>query len=74
MIVELTANVLRHDTSLTYRQARSLVDCARRSILDHFPQYLDRFEKTVQPSLEGIIVERWPTEELLDHCPDKIVN
>jgi hypothetical protein len=70
MIVDLTANVLRHDASLNYRQARSLVDCARKSILELLPQYGEAFESTVRPGLDRILLERWP----LEHHPYCVVS
>ena len=62
MIVDLTANVLRNDESVTFREAMSLVECARKSILDLIPGYEDEFERSVRPGLERLIRRRWPIE------------
>ncbi|MGA7613897.1 MAG: hypothetical protein WBX15_01845 [Thermoanaerobaculia bacterium] len=75
MIIELTQNLLRTDDSLTHRQARCLVDCARKSILDLFPHYLDDFDRRIRPRFERMIGERWPEEESLYEAPtDQMVN
>ncbi len=62
MIVELTANVLRNDDSVTFREAMSLVACARKSILDLVPSYEEEFEHSIRPKLERLIRRRWPVE------------
>jgi hypothetical protein len=62
MIVDLTANVLRNDESVTFREAMSLVACARKSILDLVPSYEEEFERAIRPKLERLIRRRWPVE------------
>lgn len=62
MIVDLTANLIRSDESMTYREATSLVVCARKAILDLMPQRADEFERVIRPRLERLIRRRWPVE------------
>jgi hypothetical protein len=62
MIVDLTANVLRNDDSVTFREAMSLVACARKSILELVPSYEAEFESSIRPKLERLIRRRWPVE------------
>lgn len=63
MIVELTADVIRKDDSVTFREATSLVACARKSILDLLPNYEEHFEAVIRPRLERLIRRRWPLEQ-----------
>lgn len=69
MILDLTSNLIRHDASLTYREAICLVDCARKAITDLFPEFASRFEALVRPRLEVIIAERWPGEIVMTATP-----
>ncbi|MGH9459151.1 MAG: hypothetical protein ACRD2J_16065 [Thermoanaerobaculia bacterium] len=62
MIVDLTADLIRKDESVTFREAMSLVACARKSILDLMPDYEQQFESIVRPRLERLIRRRWPLE------------
>lgn len=64
MIVDLTSHLIRNDDSLSYRQARCLVTCARKAILDLFPNYDRKFDIVIEPHLDRIIRERWPFESL----------
>lgn len=61
MIIDLTSNIIRCDESMTYREATSLVSCARKAILDLLPQYESQFERVVRPRLEHLITSRWPS-------------
>lgn len=70
MIVELTLNLISSDRTVTHREARCLVNCARKAILDLHPSFRDRYERIVRPHFERVLAERWPHEELLadDDC------
>lgn len=62
MIVDLTADLIRKDDSVTFREATSLVACARKSILDLLPNYEEQFESVIRPRLDRLIRRRWPLE------------
>ena len=63
MIVELTAHLIRHDDSLTHREAHCLIDCAHKAMIAISPELSRDFSSRVAPSLKRIIFERWPSEE-----------
>jgi hypothetical protein len=64
MIVELTLNLISSDRTVSHREARCLVDCARKAILELFPGFELRYERIVQPSFTRVLQQRWPEEEL----------
>lgn len=64
MIVDLTLEMIRRDASITYREATSLVACARKAIVELMPQYEPEFEESVRPRLEKLIRRRWPLEDV----------
>jgi hypothetical protein len=74
MIVDLTAHLIRHDDSLTHREARCLVDCARKAMNSISPDLSHDFNSRVAPTLERIIVERWPREEALFVSANETIN
>lgn len=74
MIVDLTLNLIRRDPSLSHREARCLVSCARKAILELYPNIELRFETLVQPQFEQVLRRRWPSEELLVNYEDSTVN
>ena len=64
MIVELTHNLISSDMTVSHREARCLVECARKAILDLHPRFEERYERLVRPHFERVLQERWPQEEL----------
>jgi len=74
MIVDLTSNLIRRDPSLSHRQARCLVNCARKAILELYPTYGVRFETLIKPHFDQVLCRRWPSEELASGCDDRLVN
>ena len=74
MIVELTHNLISSDRTVSHREARCLVDCAKKAILDLYPGFDDRFERVIKPHFDRVLHERWPGEEVLDtsDCSDWI--
>ena len=64
MIVQLTHNLISSDRTVSHREARCLVDCARKAIIDLFPAFLDRYEQIVRPHFERVLQERWPEQEM----------
>lgn len=74
MIVELTHNVISGDDTVSYREARCLVDCARKAILELYPGFEERYERIVRPHFERVVAERWPHEEPLGPCEWELVN
>ncbi len=65
MIVELTTNLISSDLTVSHREARCLVNCARKAILELHPAFENRFERIIRPHFERILHERWPFEEPL---------
>ena len=74
MIVELTHNLISSDMNVTHREARSLVECARKAIVELHPAFENRYERLVRPYFERVLQERWPQEELRYERVGEIVN
>ena len=74
MIVELTLNLISSDRTESHREARCLVDCARKAILELFPGFHARYERIVQPHFDRVLQQRWPNEELRFSDPRDLVN
>jgi len=74
MIVELTLNLIGSDTTVSHREARCLVRCARKAILDLHPGFAQRYERSVRPYFERMLAERWPNEQALDDDCCDVVN
>lgn len=74
MIVELTHNLISSDMTVTYREARCLVDCARKAILELHTDFADRYERIVRPHFDRVLASRWPGAQSLDHCDCDVVN
>ena len=74
MIVELTMNLISSDRTVSHREARCLVECARKAILDLFPGFEERFQRVVSPHFERVLQQRWPDEELRYTNPYETVN
>jgi hypothetical protein len=64
MIVELTINLISSDRTASHREARCLVDCARKAITELFPGFDERYAKVIQPHFDRVLQRRWPHEEL----------
>ena len=64
MIVELTLNLISSDRTVSHREARCLVECARKAIVEIYPGFLDRYERVIHPAFERVLAQRWPHEEL----------
>lgn len=65
MIVELTLNLISSDATVSHREARCLVDCARRAIMELHPGFAARYQRIVQPHFQRVLRQRWPHEELI---------
>jgi hypothetical protein len=74
MIVELTLNMIGTDDNVSHREARCLVDCAHKAILELHPGFVDRYERIVRPHFEHVMARRWPEEAPLDPCGTELVN
>lgn len=74
MIVELTLNLISSDRTVSHREARCLVDCARKAILELNPSFSERYERVVRPQFERVLQERWPYEELRYSHAGETVN
>ena len=74
MIVELTLNLISSDRTSSYREARCLVDCARKAILEIFPGFDQRYDRIVRPHFDRVLQQRWPTDELHHISPHETVN
>ena len=74
MIVELTLNLIGSDLTVSHREARCLVRCARKAILDLHPGFAQRYERSVRPYFERMLAERWPHEQALDDDSCDVVN
>lgn len=74
MIVELTLNLISSDRTVSHREARCLVDCARKAILELFPGFEERYSLVIQPHFDRVLQQRWPHEELPYTSPHETVN
>ena len=74
MIVELTLNLISSDRTVSHREARCQVDCARKAILELFPGIDSRYETVVRPHFDRVLRQRWPEEELHYADPHETVN
>ena len=74
MIVELTLNLISSDMTVSHREARCLVECARKAILDLYPKFAGRYECVVRPTFERVLQDRWPEEETRYSHAVEIVN
>jgi hypothetical protein len=74
MIVELTLNLISSDRTASHREARCLVDCARKAILELVPAFESRYERIVRPYFDRVLQQRWPEEELQYADPFETVN
>lgn len=74
MIVDVTASVIQHDDSLTHREARCLIECARKAIHDLFPELANHIDATLRPKFERILSARWPQEESSLSLSRELVN
>lgn len=63
MIVDVTTSLIQYDGSLTHREARCLVNCARKAIEDLFPELSTQLGASLMPRLERAVKTRWPLEE-----------
>ncbi len=75
MIVELTHNLISTDMTVSHREARCLVDCARKAILDLYPGFEERYDGLIRPLLERVLHARWPGEVAFDEtesCSDYV--
>jgi hypothetical protein len=74
MIVELTLNLVGSDMTVSHREARCLVRCARKAILELHPGFEQRYERIVRPYFERVLASRWPHEQALDDDCCDVVN
>lgn len=75
MIVELTHNLISSDMTVSHREAQCLVKCARKAILELFPQFEDRYERIIRPHFERVLAQRWPgATPLLDAGDCDVIN
>ncbi|MCU1350687.1 MAG: hypothetical protein JWO56_3717 [Acidobacteria bacterium] len=72
MIVELTLNLISSDETHSHREARCLVKCARKAILDLHPTFDERYERIIRPHFDAVLRSRWPFDEPIR--PDELVN
>jgi hypothetical protein len=74
MIVELTHNLIGTDATVSHREARCLVLCARKAILQLYPGFEERYERVIRPHFERVLAQRWPNEEPLNPTDCETIN
>lgn len=74
MIVELTHNLISSDMTVSHREAQSLVHCARKAVLELYPEFEDRYERIIRPHFERVLAQRWPGAEPLGPGTCELVN
>ena len=74
MIVELTLNLISSDMTVSHREARCLVDCARKAIFEIDPSFCDRYDRIICPHFERVLQQRWPQDELRFSHAGETVN
>src|SRR5258708_31429272 len=63
MIVELTLNLINSDKTVSHREARCLVNCARKAIVDLYPAFEDRYERIIRPHFDQGLRHRCPFDQ-----------
>jgi hypothetical protein len=74
MIVELTHNLISSDMTVSCREAQCLVNCARKAILELYPQFEGRYERVIRPHFERVLTQRWPGELSIEVDPCELIN
>ena len=74
MIAGLTLHVVCGDDELSHREARCLIDCARKAILELHPGFEQRFERVISPHFQRALRQRWPMEEAMTSILGELVN
>jgi hypothetical protein len=75
MIVDLTKSLIVKNPDLSHREARCLVNCARKAIRELSLTYQEEFDSNERPILEELIRSRWPLEEFASGAhASEIVN
>lgn len=64
MIVDVTTSLIQYDDSLTHREARCLIECARKAIEELFPELSLHLDTSLLPKFEQILRSRWPLDEV----------
>ena len=59
LLVDVTAQVLAEDQSLTFCEALRLIDAARTASTRLFPDKVQTFDLVIRPRLERIVHERF---------------
>lgn len=59
LLVDVTAQVLSEDETLTFCEALRLIEAARTAVLRLFPDKDDTFNLVIRPRLERIVHERF---------------
>ena len=59
LLVDVTAQVLSEDETLTFCEALRLIEAARTAVLRLFPDKDDTFNLVIRPRLERIVNERF---------------
>src|SRR5258708_28518010 len=75
MIVQLTLNLVGSDMTVSHREARCLVRCARKAILELHPGFEQRYDRLLRPYFQPVLAIRWPHEQPLhDACGDVVTS
>ncbi|NCO68941.1 MAG: hypothetical protein GW878_00240 [Acidobacteria bacterium] len=64
LMVDVTAQILAEDSSLTFCEALRLVEAVRVAVLRLYPEFVATFESDTRPTLERIVHDRFR----LDRC------
>jgi hypothetical protein len=64
LLVDVTAQVLAEDSSLTFCEAIRLIDAARTASMRLFPEKEQTFDLVIRPRLERIVLERFQIASL----------
>ncbi len=64
LLVDVTAQVLAEDASLTFCEALRLIDAARTASMRLFPDKEQTFDLVIRPRLERIVLERFQIPSL----------
>ena len=64
LLVDVTAQVLAEDSSLTFCEALRLIDAARTASMRLFPEKEQTFDLVIRPRLERIVLERFQIASL----------
>lgn len=74
LILDLTSTLIRNDQSMSHREARCLVRCAEKAILEIEPTLRESWDDWIGEHFDRLLRDRWPVEESFIQLAREMVN